>query len=203
MTRTLSLRCCVAKSRASWSFGALRPSRAAGRAVHEAPGNPHDGTAARAGTARATAEATMVPGPFFTVLSVLLMLAGLLCAGGGVWWQLTHPGEDNFEERSKSGVLVALASGSVLFAYLVLKNFGWDSLEDWMIVLWIVTLATVPVLMLPRVARRAIVSCLVLFHFGIRYPLFDAIHLAPRTARVVACYYGITPPALQSFRSSS
>ncbi|MFO0850338.1 MAG: glycosyltransferase family 4 protein [Gemmataceae bacterium] len=37
---------------------------------------------------------------------------------------------------------------------------------------------------------------LVVFNFGIAYPLFDAIHLAPRTATVVVCYYGVTPPQL-------
>jgi len=37
---------------------------------------------------------------------------------------------------------------------------------------------------------------LVVFHFAIRYPAFDAIQLAPRTARVLAYYYGITPPAV-------
>lgn len=35
---------------------------------------------------------------------------------------------------------------------------------------------------------------LIVFNFGIAYPLFDAIHLAPRTATVVVCYYGVTPP---------
>jgi glycosyltransferase involved in cell wall biosynthesis len=39
-------------------------------------------------------------------------------------------------------------------------------------------------------------SDLVLFQFGIYYPLFDAILLAPRAARVLACFQGITPPAL-------
>jgi hypothetical protein len=106
------------------------------------------------------------PSAFMAFLSVLLMVAGLLCAGGGVWWELTHPGPDNLEERSKTGSLVALASGTVLFSYLVLKLGGWDSLEDWMLVLWGITGVAVPVLMLPRVARRAIISCLVVFHFG-------------------------------------
>ena len=39
-------------------------------------------------------------------------------------------------------------------------------------------------------------SDVVVFHFGIRYPAFDAIQTAPRTARVLAYYHGITPPAL-------
>jgi glycosyltransferase involved in cell wall biosynthesis len=39
-------------------------------------------------------------------------------------------------------------------------------------------------------------SDVVVFHFGIWNPLFDAVHLAPRTAKVVACFYGMTPPTL-------
>src|SRR5262245_31585176 len=39
-------------------------------------------------------------------------------------------------------------------------------------------------------------SHLIVYQFGIRYPLFDSIHVAPRAARVAATYYGITPPAL-------
>jgi len=38
-------------------------------------------------------------------------------------------------------------------------------------------------------------SDLVIFHFGIFYPLFDAVVMTPRTARLVVNYYGITPPA--------
>src|SRR5947209_15910140 len=34
-------------------------------------------------------------------------------------------------------------------------------------------------------------SDLVLYHFGIYYPLFDSIHFAPRGARTVVTYYGI------------
>jgi glycosyltransferase involved in cell wall biosynthesis len=39
-------------------------------------------------------------------------------------------------------------------------------------------------------------SDLIVFHFGIRYPAFDAIQVAPRTARVLAYYHGITPPSV-------
>jgi glycosyltransferase involved in cell wall biosynthesis len=39
-------------------------------------------------------------------------------------------------------------------------------------------------------------SDIILYQFGICYPLFDSIHLAPPTAKVVVCYYGLTPPAL-------
>jgi glycosyltransferase involved in cell wall biosynthesis len=39
-------------------------------------------------------------------------------------------------------------------------------------------------------------SDLILYHFGVVNPLFDSIHLAPPAAKVVVCYYGITPPDL-------
>ena len=39
-------------------------------------------------------------------------------------------------------------------------------------------------------------SDIIVFHFGIRYPAFDAILLAPRTSHVIGYYHGITPPAL-------
>ncbi|MCI0459035.1 MAG: glycosyltransferase family 4 protein [Gemmataceae bacterium] len=39
-------------------------------------------------------------------------------------------------------------------------------------------------------------SHLIVYHYGIRYPLFDSMLLAPRTARVVVTYQGVTPPAL-------
>ncbi len=39
-------------------------------------------------------------------------------------------------------------------------------------------------------------SDVVIYHYGIYYPLFDSIVATPRTARVVVNYYGITPPGL-------
>ncbi len=39
-------------------------------------------------------------------------------------------------------------------------------------------------------------SHLIVYHYGIRYPLFDSILLAPRAARVAVTYQGVTPPAL-------
>ncbi|HEY8504516.1 MAG TPA: glycosyltransferase family 4 protein [Gemmataceae bacterium] len=37
-------------------------------------------------------------------------------------------------------------------------------------------------------------SDLIVYQFGIYHPLFDSILFAPRPARVVVCYYGVTPP---------
>jgi glycosyltransferase involved in cell wall biosynthesis len=39
-------------------------------------------------------------------------------------------------------------------------------------------------------------SNIIVFHFGIRYPLFPAIQLAPRTAKTVGFFFGVTPPHL-------
>lgn len=39
-------------------------------------------------------------------------------------------------------------------------------------------------------------SDLIIFNFGGYYDLFDAIHLAPRSAQVLVYYHGLTPPAL-------
>lgn len=41
-------------------------------------------------------------------------------------------------------------------------------------------------------------SDVIIYHFGIFHPLFDSIHLAPPTAKLVVCYYGITSPSLVS-----
>ncbi|MGL4422300.1 MAG: glycosyltransferase family 4 protein, partial [Gemmataceae bacterium] len=39
-------------------------------------------------------------------------------------------------------------------------------------------------------------SDLIVFHYGIRYDLFDALLSAPRNSRVLAYYHGVTPPNL-------
>lgn len=39
-------------------------------------------------------------------------------------------------------------------------------------------------------------SDVILYHFGYYLPLFESIHLAPRLAKVVVYYHGITPPRL-------
>jgi glycosyltransferase involved in cell wall biosynthesis len=56
--------------------------------------------------------------------------------------------------------------------------------------------AAVPDLGAVVVDEHFLESDLVLYHFGVLNPLFDSIHLAPPTARVAVCYYGITPPDL-------
>jgi len=88
-----------------------------------------------------------------------------LTAGGGVWWRLSQSRPDDFEERSKSGILVALASGSVLTAYVALDP-AWDSMKTFMLVLWVVALVAVPLILLSSVGRRVVISLMVLYHFG-------------------------------------
>lgn len=96
---------------------------------------------------------------------VALIVASLLCAGAAIWWRLGVPREDEFEERAISAILMALASGSLLTGYLALYN-SWDSLQLLFMVFWVVALVFSPVLLLPPIGRRIVVSLLVLFHFG-------------------------------------
>jgi hypothetical protein len=110
--------------------------------------------------------AMTLPGTFGTFSCILLMLAGLLAAGGAVWWRMSGRPEDNFEERSKTGILVSLASGAALSAYLVMNQNDWDSLRLLMMVAWVVTLCSVMVLLLPKFGRRVVVSLLLVYHFG-------------------------------------
>src|SRR5262245_24816435 len=100
-----------------------------------------------------------------TFFRVLLLVVGILLAAGGVWWRLTGGHADDFEERSKSGILLALAGGTVLGGYVAMSE-EWDSLRLFLIVLWGISLGAVPLILMPRIARRVAVSVLVLFHFG-------------------------------------
>src|SRR5436305_348329 len=109
--------------------------------------------------------ATALNGAFGTFLRVLFLVAGLLTAGGGVWWRLSQSRPDDFEERSKSGILVALASGTVLTAYVALDP-AWDSLKTFMLVLWVVALVAVPLILLASVGRLIVISLLAQHHLG-------------------------------------
>src|SRR5262245_14304685 len=102
------------------------------------------------------------PGSVATFLSILFLVSGLLAAGGAVWWRLSSPLEDDFDDRCKTGILVALASGCVLLAYLAMRP-SWDSMRLFVSVLWVVSLLAVPVVILPSVGRRVVISLLVLF----------------------------------------
>jgi hypothetical protein len=118
------------------------------------------------GLSVAAVVAGAVSGSGATFFSVLFMLAALLTSGGAVWWRLTGTHPDDFEERSKTGIIVALSSGAALAAHVVTRQHDWDSLGTFTIVLWLFTLCSVLVLLLPQLGRRIVLSLAVLFHFG-------------------------------------
>jgi len=107
----------------------------------------------------------LLDGGFFTFVRMVLMLAGLLAAGGAGWWRLGTADANDFEEQSKTGILIALASGGVLAAYVALPAQA-DSLKLAALVLWVIALVAVPIVLLPSLARRAVISLLVLYHFA-------------------------------------
>jgi len=106
----------------------------------------------------------LISGGVFTFLRMLLMLASLMAASGAVWWRLSSADSNDFEEQSKTGILIALASGSVLAAWVAMPSEA-DSLRMALLVLWVVTLVAVPLILLPRLARRLVFSLLVVYPF--------------------------------------
>jgi hypothetical protein len=106
-----------------------------------------------------------ITGAFGTVLYVFLLLAGLLTAASAVWWRLSEKKEDDLDERSKSAVLMIVASVTVLATALGMPS-EWDSLKTATMAFWGVTSFAIPFLLLPSVGRRIVASLVVLFHFG-------------------------------------
>ncbi len=100
-----------------------------------------------------------------TLPQVVALVAGILVAGGGVWWRMGSKPPDTFEERSKTAILVCIASLSIVGGWAGMPE-EWDSLRLLLAVFWWVAFASVPILLLPRLGRRIVVSLLVLFHFG-------------------------------------
>jgi hypothetical protein len=119
-------------------------------------------------------------GSLATFLTVVLLVSGLLLAGGGVWWELRSSGK-SFEERARSAILVAAADVAVLAAYLAMAR-EWDSLRMALVVLWVMGLLAVPLVLLPSVGRRIAVSVLVLLHFGGILTATTAVELPNNTA---------------------
>src|SRR5205823_3804542 len=81
------------------------------------------------------------------------------------WWRLGSADANDFEEQSKTGILIALASGGVLAAYVAVPSDA-DSLKLAALVLWVIALVSVPLVLLPKLARKAVLSLLVLYHFA-------------------------------------
>jgi hypothetical protein len=100
-----------------------------------------------------------------TVLRVVLVVTGLILAGGGVWWGLaTHSAED-LEKRLVSTVLLSVASCAVIASWAALDP-DWDSLRMFLWVAWWATFAAAVIVLLPSVGRRIVFTIMVVFHFG-------------------------------------
>jgi hypothetical protein len=111
-----------------------------------------------------------------TVLGLLLMATpaialrlitlgvGLLLAASAVVKRLKTAGWE-LEERFESAGLCAVASFTALLAYLGMEE-SWDSGKMFLGVLVGAGLVGAVLLVLPTMARRAVISLLVLFHFG-------------------------------------
>jgi hypothetical protein len=103
-----------------------------------------------------------------------LLLAGLLAAGASV------------AIRPQSPLVLFLAACS---AFLFFRGSTWDSARMFLVVLTSVALLATVLMLLPRVARRAVVSVLVLLHFG---GIVCAVFLVPPTpwlAELAAAYF--------------
>jgi hypothetical protein len=98
------------------------------------------------------------------VVRVLLILAALLCAAGAVSLRLYFTGQDA-DDRAKSAGLLALAALVPLLAYAAADK-EWDSFRLLLTVLTALAVVGAVLVLLPRVARRVVVSLLLLFHFG-------------------------------------
>lgn len=105
-----------------------------------------------------------VLGSVGTPWRVLLIVFGLLVAGGGVSFRLRSFGED-FEERL--GAASAVLAGALVVLLAVLgTDRTWDSARLLLFVGLGVALAGALLLIMPRGARLFVISGLVLFHFA-------------------------------------
>jgi hypothetical protein len=98
------------------------------------------------------------------LVRVLLILAGLLCAGGAVSLRLYFAGQD-VDDRAKSAGLLALAALVPLLCYAAADK-DWDTFRLVLTVLTVVAVVGAVLVLLPTVARRVAVSLLLLFHFA-------------------------------------
>jgi hypothetical protein len=103
---------------------------------------------------------------------VIPVVAGLIAAGGAVALRLRFTGP-GLEERARSAILVAVAALVPLLSYAALNDAGavpgelkWDSICLLFEVLTGVGVAGAVLVLLPTVARRVVISVLVLIHFG-------------------------------------
>jgi hypothetical protein len=93
----------------------------------------------------------------------LCLVAGLLVTGSAVSWRLRTSGQD-FNDRATSFGFLALAFLGVLLAYVGAR--GWPVAQLFLGVLAAVALAGSVLVLLPSLARRIVVSLIILYHFG-------------------------------------
>jgi len=100
-----------------------------------------------------------------TVLSVALMVAGLMLAGTSIIIRYRQTRWDELESRLVTGATMALGGLAALIGYRAM-NEEWDTAR--LVLSLLVTIALVGgfIVMLPQGWRRAIVSLLIIFHFG-------------------------------------
>src|SRR6516225_35762 len=115
------------------------------------PPTPFHLAAAGMATSALAACLHLVPGEPVTVLRVALLVAGLLLAGGAVWWKIRTM-DDSFDERCQTAIAVALAGGAVLGSWLAMDK-EWDSLRLALMVLWGLSLLGVVLVLLPVAGR--------------------------------------------------
>jgi hypothetical protein len=100
----------------------------------------------------------------WTALRVLLIGAGVLTAGAAVARRLQSAGQE-LEERVESAALLALAAFVALLAYLGMDK-DWDSGQMFLGALVAVALGGSALVVLPSLIRRAVLSLLLVVHFG-------------------------------------
>lgn len=104
-------------------------------------------------------------GPSFLLPAILpLLVLGLLFAGRAVERALRRFGED-LSSRLEVGSLIAVISVACTLGYFAVDP-SWDSGRMLMIALIVVSVAGALLVLLPRVARLAVISLLILFHFA-------------------------------------
>src|SRR5262245_10779602 len=81
----------------------------------------------------------------WTFPQVVTLVLGMLVAGAGVWWRMAAKPADTFEERSKTAILVCIASLSIVAGWAGMPG-EWDSLRLLLAVFWWVAFASVPIL---------------------------------------------------------
>ena len=98
------------------------------------------------------------------LVRVVPVVVGLVAAGGAVSLRLRFAGQD-MEDRAKSAIVVAVAALVPLLAYAATDK-DWDSIRLLFEVMTGVGVAGAVLVLLPTLARRVVVSLLVLIHFG-------------------------------------